>query len=90
VHDSKIYNARVTVEIGRGFYDIGLELATRVLQNKSESKFYSLSPAVVNFTFATELYLKALRKLIDLPDSGSHELLSLYSGIPVEEKKKIE
>jgi hypothetical protein len=39
VHNSKIYNARFAVEIGLGFYNVGLELATQLHQNQLKADF---------------------------------------------------
>lgn len=47
--------------------------------------------AVTNLTFAIELYLKTLRIVSStVPPKGTHSLLELYDGLPVQYQKALE
>lgn len=51
--------------------------------------FYAL-PAIVNATFACELYLKALNSVAaDAPGKNGHKLTNLFSSLPEECKNRL-
>jgi hypothetical protein len=86
---SKVIHPGMILQSAEGFYKVGRRLALEIVASDKDVQ-YALPAAVVNFSFATELYLKALRHLLKMPDTKQHGLWQLYNGLPVDVKAKIE
>ena len=64
---SRVIHPGMILQSAEGFYKVGRRLALEIVEHDLDV-VYALPAAVVNFSF-TELYLKALRYLLKMPDS---------------------
>lgn len=76
--------------IAQGFYDVGYHVAFQVKKDNSYKGFQRLPTAVVNFSFAIELFLKGLHLITTGKDLKGHQFWNLYKQLPISIKSDIE
>ncbi len=79
-------NIDFMLDIARGFYKTGYSLAIQIKKNEPQEGIQLLASGVVNFSLATELFLKAAN-LLTGKDIVGHKLWNLYKVLPLEIKK---
>jgi hypothetical protein len=76
--------------IANGFYDIGYSIASKAKNEQYEIRPQRLATAVVNFSFAVELYLKMLYAITTKSVLTGHQFLYLYKQLPDSIKSMVE
>ena len=76
--------------IAQGFYSIAYNLAAKLKNDNSTFGFQMIAPAVVNFSFAVELFLKGLYAISKKSDLSGHRFYDLYRQLPISIKEKVE
>jgi HEPN domain. len=83
-------NYQFAIEVADGFYQTGLSLAKHSHEAHYDRGYIWIPPGVVNFSFATELLLKATI-FYDLKQKPwGHKLYRLYQSLSEKTKQKIE
>ncbi|MPQ49158.1 hypothetical protein GCQ56_19335 [Marinifilum sp. N1E240] len=87
---NKDSNYQFAIEIADGFYQSGLSIANHSHEDKSDRGYIWIPPGVVNFSFATELLLKATIFYDLKKKPWGHKLYDLYKSLSTETRLKIE
>lgn len=77
------------ISLSEGFYQTGQSLAKHS-HSDNATGFIWIAPGVVNFSFATELLLKAILMIDSNASIKGHKLFDLYKKIKPPTKQKIE
>lgn len=74
-------NIQFAIDVAEGFYQTGVTLAKHCKKDNSERGYIWIPPGVVNFSFATELLLKAVIYYDQRKRVLGHKLYKLYQTI---------
>jgi hypothetical protein len=85
----KLKNPEFAISMSQGFYETGKNLAKHSKEDKKTGYIW-IAPAVVNFSFATELILKGLLMIDSNVSTKGHKLLDLYLKIKLPTRNKVE
>ena len=85
----KLKNPEFAISMAEGFYETSKSLAKRSKEGNTTDYIW-IAPAVVNFSFATELILKGLLMIDSNVSTKGHKLLDLYKKIKLPTRKQIE
>ena len=87
---NKNVNFQFAISVAEGFYQTGLSLAKHTHTDDSKHGYIWIPTGVVNFSFATELLLKATIYYDTEKQVFGHELFKLYQTLTEKTKKEIE
>lgn len=85
----KLKSPEFAISLSEGFYQTGQSLAKHS-HSDNVTGFIWIAPGVVNFSFATELLLKAVLMIDSNTSTKGHKLLDLYKKIRLQTRQKIE
>jgi hypothetical protein len=85
----KLKNPEFAISMSEGFYETGKSLAKHSKEDNTTGYIW-IAPAVVNFSFATELILKGLLMIDSNVSTKGHKLLELYKKIKLSTRNQIE
>lgn len=85
----KSTNSQFAIDIAEGFYQTGISLAKQAHHDNSRHGFIWIPPGVVNFSFATELILKAVIFYDLRKKAWGHKLFDLYQTLSEPTKAQI-
>lgn len=83
-------NYQFAIEIAEGFYQTGLSVAKHSHEVKNDHGYIWIPPGVVNFSFATEILLKATIFYDLRQNAWGHKLYDLYQTLSEQTKQNIE
>lgn len=86
----KSTNTQFAIDVAEGFYQTGLSLAKHTHHDTSRHGYIWIPPGVVNFSFATELILKAVIYYGLRKKAWGHNFYKLYKNISESTKAQIE
>jgi hypothetical protein len=85
----KLKSPEFAITMSEGFYETGKGLAKQSHED-NKTGYVWIPPAVVNFSFATELLLKGLLMIDSNVSIKGHKLLDLYKKVKLPTRKQIE